>query len=110
MEFVRTGPGGHKLEGILKKQRASHTTITCLNKFIEQIDNRLSYRGIYYRVHTHSRGLTYFPSEEDRPKAFWINIYKNWFAIAYTDKDGEHSKRVFDGNLGIMLDFAEGLF
>jgi len=110
MKFVRTGPGGYKLEDILKKQKASPETISRLNEFIEQIDNRLSARGIYYRVHTHSRGLTYFPSDEDRPKAFWINILQNWFTIAYTDEDGEHSKRVFDDNLDMMLDFAEGLF
>jgi hypothetical protein len=110
MKFVRTGPGGYKLENILKKQKVSHATIFRLKEFIEKIDNRLSSRGIYYKVHTHSRGLTYFPTDEDRPKAFWINLAQNWFTIAYTDKDGEHSKRVFDDNLDMMLIFVEGLF
>ena len=110
MKFVRTGPGGHKLQDILKKQKVSHATISRLKDFMEQIDKRLSSQGVYYRVHTHSRGLTYFPTDKDRPKAFWINLAQSWFTIAYTDKDGEHSKRVFDDNLGMMLDFAEGLF
>ena len=110
MKFVQTGPGGHKLQDILKNQKASSATVSLLKAFMEQIDNRLSSRGIYYKVHTHARGLTYFPTNEDRSKAFWINFAQNWFTIAYTDKDGEHSKRVFDDNLGRMLDFAEGLF
>jgi hypothetical protein len=110
MRLVRTGPGGYKLKDILKKQKVSSATISLLKAFIEQMDNRLVSRGIYYKVHTHSRGLTYFPTDKDRPKAFWINLAQEWFTIAYTDKDGEHSKRVFDDNMDIMLDFAEGLF
>ncbi|MFC1577645.1 hypothetical protein ACFL36_01410 [Thermodesulfobacteriota bacterium] len=110
MKFVRTGPGGHKLQDILKDQKVSSATVSLLKEFIEKIDNRLSSRGIYYKVHTHTRGLTYFPTDEDRPKAFWINFAQDWFTIAYTDKDGQQSKRVFDDNLEKMLGFAEGFF
>jgi hypothetical protein len=110
MKFVQTGPGGHKFEDVLSKQKVSSATVSLHEEFMEQIDNRLSSRGIYYRVHTHARGLTYFPTDEDRPKAFWINFAQNWFTISYTDPDGEHSKRVFNDNMDVMLDFAEGLF
>jgi len=110
MRFVRTGPGGYKLKDILKEQKVSSATASLLKVFMEKIDNRLSSRGIYYKVHTHSRGLTYFPTDEERSKAFWINFAQNWFTIAYTDNDVQHSKRVFDDNLDRMLDFAEGLF
>ena len=72
MKFVRTGPGGHKLQDILKKQKVSHATISRLKRFIEQIDKRLSSQGVYYRVHTHSRGLTYFPTDE-------VNVFAPFF-------------------------------
>jgi hypothetical protein len=110
MKFVSTGPGGHELSDLLKIKNVSHATASRLEAFMEQFNNRLSSKGIYYRVRTHSRGLTYFPTDKDSPKAFWINLAQNWFTIAYTDKDREYSKRVSDDNLDMMLAFAESLF
>jgi hypothetical protein len=109
-KIIRENTGEKQLSVALRERKVSEATIFLLSSFMGEIDRRLISQCPYLRVKTHDRGLTYFPSIHNKPKAFWINFSQNWFTIAYTEGGKEFSKQVHRENLEEMLNFAEKLF
>jgi hypothetical protein len=109
-KLVFTEQSRQKLEDLLRTMKVSDEAASRLHRFMRELNVRLLRNHNYIRIQPHVRGLTYFPTANKSPKAFWINLAKNWFTIAYTELDGEHSKPVLENNFEEMLEFAEDLF